>query len=174
MPVQESERAAEQIDARGDDRRTHAVVVEHQRLDEVIEVALVIRDVDDAAGACRALRDVDVFVDAFDLAQDRIERMFQGTVDRISLRRPQLVEVGVDALASLELRLPVAPTQVPRHLVARENCLGDVVEHDPRTISGPLVFLNPFSAPELLISCNDVCLISRLELAHYGLGEFRR
>ena len=46
-----------------DDRRPDAVVVEHQRLDEIVEMALVIRDVDDAAAARRLLRDVDVLVE---------------------------------------------------------------------------------------------------------------
>ena len=79
--------------------------------------------------------DLDVLVDPLDLAQDRIERMLQRAVDRIPLRRPQLVEVGVDALARLELGLPMAATQVPRDILPREHRLGDVVEHQRRTIS---------------------------------------
>ena len=136
MPVEQAERSAEQVDARGDDRRPDAVVVEHQRLDEVVEMRLVIRDVDDAPGARRLLRDRDVFVDALDLAQDRIERVLQRAVDRIALRGPQLVEVGVDALARLELALPVTAAQVARDVLAREHRLGNVVgEHVPATIS---------------------------------------
>ena len=38
VPVDQAERPAEQVDAGGDDRRADAVVVEHQRLDQVIEV----------------------------------------------------------------------------------------------------------------------------------------
>ena len=44
----QAERAAEQVDAGGDERRPDAVVVEHERLDEVVGVALVVRRVDDA------------------------------------------------------------------------------------------------------------------------------
>ena len=143
MPVDQPERPAEQVDARGDDRRPDAVVVEHERLDQVVEMALVVRDVDDAAGAGRLLRDPDVLVDALDLAQDRIERMLQRAIDRIALRRPQLVEVGVDALARLELGLPVTAAQVPRDVLTREDCLGDVVEHQARTISEPAQMRDP-------------------------------
>ena len=81
VPVNKAERAAEKIDAGGNDRRTYAVVVEHQRLDEIVEVALVIRDVDHAARRGRLLRDADVLLDALDLAEDRIERMLEGAVD---------------------------------------------------------------------------------------------
>ena len=42
-----------------------------------------------------------VFVLALDLAEDRIERMLQRAVERVPLRRPQLVEIAVDALARL-------------------------------------------------------------------------
>jgi hypothetical protein len=99
------------------------------RRDEVVEVALVIRDVDRAPRAGGAFRDVDVLVDPFDLAQDRIQRMLQRPVDRVALRGAQFVEIGVDALARLEFGLPVAATQVPRDLFARQHRLGDVVEH---------------------------------------------
>ena len=110
VPVDQPERAAEQIDAGGDDRRPHAVVVEHQRLDEVVEMALVIGDVDDAAAArglaarcstCSSIRSI--------FRRIGIERMFQGAVDRIALRRPQLVEIGVDPLAGLDFRCPCPP-----------------------------------------------------------------
>ena len=133
VAVQQPERPAEQVDPGGGDRRPDAVVVEHQRLDEVVEVRLVVRDVDDAAGARRLLRDLDVLLDALDLAQDRIERVLQRAVDGIALRGPQLVEVGVDPLARLQLALPVPAAQVARDVLAREDRLGDVVwEHVPR------------------------------------------
>ena len=109
VPVDQPERAAEEIDPGRDDRRSHAVVIEDQRLDEVIEMALVIGDVDDAAAASGLLRDGDVLVEPFDFSQDGIERVFQGAVDRVALRRPELVEVGVDPLAGVELRLAVSP-----------------------------------------------------------------
>jgi hypothetical protein len=49
--MQQAERTAEQVDAGGRDRWADAVVVEDQRLDEIVQVRLVIRDVDDASGA---------------------------------------------------------------------------------------------------------------------------
>ena len=51
---------------------------------------------------------VQVLVLALDLSEDRIERMLQRAVDRMPLRRPQLVEVAVDAFASLVAALAVA------------------------------------------------------------------
>ncbi len=51
VPVKQAERTAEQVDAGGDERRPDAVVVEHQRLDEIVGVALVVRGVDDAVRA---------------------------------------------------------------------------------------------------------------------------
>ena len=115
VTMQQPERAAEQIDAGGDDRRPDAVVVEHQRLDQVVGVTPVIGRVDDAARARGGLDDLDVLADAFDLAENRIERMLQRAVDRIPLRRPQLVEIAVDPLAR---RAPaVAALQIARDLV---------------------------------------------------------
>ena len=61
-----------------------------------------------------------MFVDAIDLAEDRIERVLQRAVDRIALRRSELVEIRVDALSGLQLGLPVSATQVSRHFIARE------------------------------------------------------
>ena len=54
--VEQSERAAEQVDAGGEERRPDAVVVEHERLDQIVQVALVVRDVDDAAVAATPSR----------------------------------------------------------------------------------------------------------------------
>ena len=135
MPVNQPERAAEQIDARGNDGRPDSVVVEHQRLDQVVDMALVVRDVDDTPRARRLLRDLDMLVDPFNLPEDGIERMLQRTVDGVSLRRSEFVEVGMDPLARLELRLTGAATQIARYFLAREDCLGDVIEHHGRTIS---------------------------------------
>ena len=130
VAVKQAERPAEQVDAGGRDRRPDAVVVEHERLDQVVEVRLVVRDVDDAARARRLLRDGDVLVDALDLAQDRIERMLERAVDRVALRRAQLVEVGVDPLARLQFALAVPAAQVARDVFPREHRLCDVVgEH---------------------------------------------
>ena len=58
--------------------------------------------------------------------------MLQGAVDGVALRRPQLVEVGVDPLASFQLRLPVPSPQVAPYVFPRQHRLGDVVEHAGR------------------------------------------
>jgi hypothetical protein len=68
----------------------------------------VVGDVDRAAAAGGLLRDADALVEALDLAQDGIERMLQGAVDRIPLRGAQLVEVGVDPLAGVDVGAALA------------------------------------------------------------------
>ena len=95
VPVNQAERAAEQVDAGRDQRRADAVVVEHQRLDQIVGVALVVRRVDDAVVriACGAMQ---VFVLALDLAEDGVERMLQRAVELVPLGRAQLVEIPVD------------------------------------------------------------------------------
>src|SRR5262245_1351724 len=95
-------------------------------------MALVIRDVDRPPAPRRFLRDPHVLVDPFYLAQDRIERVLEGSIDRIALRRPQLIEVGVDPFASFELGLPVTTPQVAPYVLTRQHRLGDVVEHAAR------------------------------------------
>jgi len=98
VTVNQAERAAEQVDARGDHRRPNLVVLEHQRLDQVVDVAAMVRDIDDAASRRRQPDDAFVLGNARDLAEDRVERMLQRAVDRVSLARAQLLEVFVDAL----------------------------------------------------------------------------
>ena len=114
--MQQAERAAEEIDARGDDRRADAVVVEHERFGQVIGVTPVIGRVDDASRARGGLDDVDVLAEPFDLAEDWIERMLERAVDRVPLCRPELFEVGVNALAR---GAPAVPIQVARDVVPR-------------------------------------------------------
>ena len=94
VPMEQAERAAEQIDPRGDERRAHAVVVEHERLDEIIGVALVIRGVDDAMGARRVQDVVEVLRLALDLPENGIERMLQRAINRIPLGGPQFLEIA--------------------------------------------------------------------------------
>ncbi len=118
MPVDQTERPAEQIDAGRDQRRSDAVVVEHERLDQVIGMALVVRRVDDAMRAHGADDVRQVLVLALDLAQDWIQRMLERAVELVPLRRAQLVEVSVDLLA-----------WVFEELLAREYRFGDVVQH---------------------------------------------
>ncbi len=96
---------------------------------------LVVRNVDDAAVGGGLLRDVDVFLDPFDLAEYRVERVLERAVNRVTLGRAQLVEIRMNAFAGLEFRLPMAATQVPCDIVARQHGLSDVVEHHARTIS---------------------------------------
>ena len=84
---------AKQVDAGGNDRRADAGIVEHQRLDEVIGVAAVIRGVDEAMAlaASTALRDV--LANALDFSQNRVKRIFERAIQFISLRRAQFLEV---------------------------------------------------------------------------------
>ena len=133
VAVKQAERTAEQVDARGDERRPHAVVVEHERLDQVVGMALVVRRVDDAVRARRVQDVVQVLGLALDLAEDRIERMLQRAVDRVPLRRPQFFEIGVDALARLLAALAVVAAEVLDDLFALEDGLGDVVQHGVRS-----------------------------------------
>ena len=127
--VDQPERAAEQVDAGDDQRRADPVVVEHQRLDQIVAVALVVRRVDDAVLADRVGDVVQVLVLALDLAQDRIERMLQRAVELVALRRAQLVEVAVDLLARLRAAVAVAAAEVPDDVLVREDRLGDVILH---------------------------------------------
>ena len=60
--------------------------IEHQRLDQIVEVALVVRDVHDAAAPNALAGMFDVLGDALDLAENRIERMLQRAVEPVSLR----------------------------------------------------------------------------------------
>lgn len=118
VPVEAAEGAAEEVDAGGDHRRAHAVVVEDDRLDEVVEMAPVVRGVDDApAGADRGLRALDVLLAAVDLAENGIERMLQGAVHPVALGGPQLVQVAVHALRRLLGRLAPAAPEIARNLL---------------------------------------------------------
>src|SRR5581483_796803 len=59
----------------------------------------------------------------------RIKRMLQRAVNLVALTRPQLVEVRVDTLARLHAALAVRAAEIPGHPPARQDGLGDVVEH---------------------------------------------
>ena len=137
VAVNQSERPAEQIDAGRDQRRTDAVVVEHQRLDQVVGMALVVRRVDDAVIADGAEHVVQILVLALDLPENGIERMLQRSIDRVPLGRAQFVEVAVDALARrLVPARAVCPAEVLDHLFAGQHSLCDVIKHGwPRTIA---------------------------------------
>ena len=57
-----------------------------------------------------------MLADALHLAKDRIQRVFERTVDGDALRRLELVEVGFDPLACGSTALAVAALQIPRDL----------------------------------------------------------
>ena len=130
VPMEQAERAAEQVDPRGDERRAHPVVVEHERLDQIVGVALVVRRVDDSMLAHRVQDVVEILGLALDLPENGIERMLQRAIDRITLSGPQLLEIRVDALARLVAVLPVVAAEVAEHLLALEDGLGDLIQHE--------------------------------------------
>ena len=130
------ERSAEEIDARGDDRRTNAVVVEHQRLDEVVEMALVIRDVEHAPACGRFARMLDVLGDATNLSQEGIERVLKRAIKAVPLRRAELVEIRFHALPGVIVGPSAVRAEVPRHIIARQHCPRDVIgSHVTKTIA---------------------------------------
>jgi hypothetical protein len=107
-------------------------------------MALVIRDVHHAPAARGVDGVLDVLGDAPDLSQDRVQRVLQRPVEPVPLRRPQLDEVRLDALAGVGFRRALDAAQVLRDVVAREHRLCDVVRsHWSGTIQKkPAVTLN--------------------------------
>src|SRR4029079_10632465 len=77
----------------------------------------------------RRLHDADVFADALDFPENRIQRVFEGAIDRVALRRAELVEVRLDAAAGVHGARPVRFLEISRDLLARKHRLRDVVEH---------------------------------------------
>ena len=130
MPVHQAERTAEQVDAGGDQRRANAVVVEHERLDEVIGVALVIRGVDHPVAGRRGNGVVQILVLALDFPEDGVERMLQRSIQLVPLRGPQFVEIGDDTFPHLVAALAIAPSQVLDDLRPCQHGQGDVIEHE--------------------------------------------
>ena len=128
--VDQAERSAEQIDARRDERRPHAGVVEHDRLDQIVEMALVVRRVDDAMVARRRERIVLMFGNLLVFPKNRVERMLQRPVHPVALSRAKLAEVGVDAFSRARfVLLAVSAAQILDDFLTSENCLRDLVEH---------------------------------------------
>ena len=66
---------------------------------------------------------------AVDLSENGIERVLECAVDRVPLRRPQLVEVAADTVPHLRPGLAVAAVNVSDDVLAREHRLREVVEH---------------------------------------------
>src|SRR5207249_3448046 len=80
IAVNETERTTEQVDAGGNQRGANPVVVEDQRLDQIVGVTAMIGRVDDPVAA-RGVDDVmEIFVLAFDLAQNRVQRMLKRAI----------------------------------------------------------------------------------------------
>ena len=130
--VNEAERSAEQVDAGGDDRRPNPGIVQHERFDEIVDVAAVVRREGDAAARRGVDRQLLVLADAFDLAENRVERIFEGAVQLVALRGPQLVEVSQNPGAGDVARQPVTAFQKPRHFLACQDCFGNVVHQRNR------------------------------------------
>ncbi len=86
-------------------------------------MALVVRRIHDAVAARRVQHVVEVFGLPLDFSENRVQRMLQRPVERISLRRPQLVEIAVNALAGAIAVLPVVAAKVAKHLFALEDGL---------------------------------------------------
>ena len=76
----------------------------------------VIGRVDDPSCARGGLDDIDVLAQPFDFAEDWIERMLERAIDRVPLCRPELFEIGVNALAR---GAPAVPVQIARDVVPR-------------------------------------------------------
>jgi hypothetical protein len=129
VPVNQPERTAEEVDAGGDERRSDAVIVEHQRLDQVIGVAFVVRRVDQPVIADRVEDMMEVFVMAIDLPEDWIERMLQSPIDCVPLGCPQLVEISKDPIPRLVAASAVRPAQVLDDLFPGQDGLRDVIQH---------------------------------------------
>ncbi len=125
MLVNQPKRPAEQVDAGGNDRRTDPRIIEHERLDEVIDVAAVIGRVDDPA----LLRGIDgellAFADALDLSQDWIERVLERAIQLVTLRRLQLVEVLQHARARGIAGQAVTALEKPGDVLTREYGFGN-------------------------------------------------
>ena len=138
VAVEQPERAAEQVDAGGDHRRAHAVVVQHQRLNEIVEMALVVRGVNDAVSRVdRRLRALDMLLPAIDLAEDGVEGVLQGAVHPVPLGRLQLVQIAVDPGRRLVGGLALRAAQVPHDFFPCKHRLGDAVSPHSRTIARP-------------------------------------
>ncbi len=123
VAMEQPERPAKHVDPRRDERRPHAVVVEHQQLDDRVGVALVVGGVHDPVRPRRRQDVLQVFRDALDLPEDRIERMLQGAIEGVALSCAQLLEIGADALARSHPFFAVVPSEVFEDLFVFEDRL---------------------------------------------------
>src|SRR5262245_53313066 len=127
MTMEQAQSAAEQVDAGSHQRRADAVVVEDDRLDQVVEMTLVVRDVDDSSPAGRILGVLDVLRNATNLSQDGIERMLEGAIEPVPLLRAQLVEILLDALPRIRFGRSRQAAHVLRDVLTLEHGAGNVV-----------------------------------------------
>ena len=137
VAVDQAERTAEQVDAGGDERRPDAVVVEDQRLDQVVGVALVVRRVDDAVAARpRRRRGADSRACARSSAEsgraDAAARDRTGGAAWSAVRRGS----RKSARGAWSAACAIAAAEVLDDLFAGQNSLGDVIQHgSTRTIA---------------------------------------
>ena len=127
MLVDQAERSAKQVDPRRNDWRPDTGIVQDEWLDEVIDVAAVVGGVDHSIPRRRVDRRRRVLADAFDLSQNRVEGIFERSIQLVALCRAQLFEIRDDSLASSLSREPVATFQITCDFVSGQNGLGDFV-----------------------------------------------
>ena len=136
VAVDQAERAAEQVDAGGDQRRPDAVVVEHERLDQIVGVA--------ACGStrrrCGALRDGRRRRGAGSRAcarssggSDRADAAARGRSRAAASSAARRDRRGSRSRACAPL-FAMSAAQVLDDFLAREDGLGDLVEHRSWTI----------------------------------------
>ncbi len=122
--VDQAERSAEQVDAGRDERRPDAAVVEDDRLDQIVDVALVVRRVDDAMIARRVDRVVRLLRNLLDFSENWIQRMLQRAIHLVSLRSTELVEIAVNAFErGFFVLFAVSAAQIFDDFVTREDRL---------------------------------------------------
>src|SRR5262249_22190512 len=128
--MDQTERTTEQVDSRRDERRTDARIVEDDRLNEVVEVALVIGRVDDAMFTCGRERVVLVLGHLLHFPEDRIERVLERPVHSVPLGCAKLTQVRLHAFTgACFVMFAVSTAQIPDDFFTRENGLRDLVEH---------------------------------------------
>src|SRR4030095_8761542 len=93
----------------------------------------VFRRINDPPAARGGLDGLEMLTNAFDLAQDRVERVLERAIDGVSLCGLELVEVGFDSLARVSAALTVAALQVPCDLFPGEHGPSDLVDHRLRS-----------------------------------------
>jgi hypothetical protein len=78
--VNQAQRPAKQVDTRRNDWRPDTRIVQHERFDQVIDVAAMVRGVHHAISRRGVDRRRRVLADAFDLSQDWVKRIFERAI----------------------------------------------------------------------------------------------